>query len=369
MMSMPRILYIAAFILIFSITNGQNKFYPIGMNAEHYTCYRTVIEMSIDGIADEESWNQAQWTADFVDIEGHLKSNPPLQTRVKMLWDDNYFYVFAEMEEPHVWGTLTERDAVIFLDDDFEIFIDPDKDGINYYELEINAIETLWELILLRAYRADSRPKVLDNWNLLDIHTAVHVNGTVNDPSDIDEGWSVEWAIPFSALEELADFEKHPNDGDLWKVDFSRVDWEMEVKDGKYIKRKDADSNKILPESNWVWSPTGKINMHMPEMWGTVQFTNELAGSERKVLIKEDHDEVLKSALWYLYQAQLERKRNGLNHTINIDDLIGSDLVIPEEVELNISTTPDYFDIRGSNHERTGDWVINSDGRIYFSKY
>ena len=30
-----------------------------------------------------------------------------------MLWDDDYFYFGADMEEPHVWGTLTKRDSVI----------------------------------------------------------------------------------------------------------------------------------------------------------------------------------------------------------------------------------------------------------------
>ena len=46
-----------------------------------------------------------------------------------MLWDDTYFYVAAHLEEPHVWGTLTKHDTVIFQDNDFEIFIDPDGDN------------------------------------------------------------------------------------------------------------------------------------------------------------------------------------------------------------------------------------------------
>jgi hypothetical protein len=25
-------------------------------------------------------------------------------------------------------------------------------------------------------------------------------------------------------------------------------------------------------EDNWVWSPQGLINMHVPEMWGRVRF-------------------------------------------------------------------------------------------------
>ena len=58
-----------------------------------------------------------------------------------MLWDDEYFYVAAELEEPDIWATLTERDAVIFYDNDFEIFIDPDGDSHEYYEFEMNALQ------------------------------------------------------------------------------------------------------------------------------------------------------------------------------------------------------------------------------------
>lgn len=70
-----------------------------------------------------------------MDIEGDRKPRPRFRTRVKMLWDDNYFYMGAEMEEPHVWATLTERDSIIYRDNDFEVFIDPDGDNHNYYEI------------------------------------------------------------------------------------------------------------------------------------------------------------------------------------------------------------------------------------------
>jgi len=51
-----------------------------------------------------------------------------------MLWDDQAVYVAAELEEPHVWATLTQHDSVIFQDNDFEVFLDPDADGHNYGE-------------------------------------------------------------------------------------------------------------------------------------------------------------------------------------------------------------------------------------------
>ena len=60
-----------------------------------------------------------------------------------MLWDDDYFYIGAELREPHVWGTLTAHDSVIFHDNDFEVFIDPNGDNHEYYEFEINALGTV----------------------------------------------------------------------------------------------------------------------------------------------------------------------------------------------------------------------------------
>ena len=105
------------------------------------------------------AWASAPWTETFVDIEGYRRPEPRFKTRAKMLWDDEWFYVAAEMEEPDLWGTLTERDSVIFRDNDFELFIDPDGDTHGYYELEVNALGTPWDLLLIKGY---PRPAVCD---------------------------------------------------------------------------------------------------------------------------------------------------------------------------------------------------------------
>src|SRR5262245_61859807 len=102
-----------------------------------YLCRRAGAPLAIDGDLAKPAWQAAPWTDDFVDIEGDLKPCPPLRTRARMLWDDACFYVAAEMEEPHVWATLTQRDSVIFHDNDFEVFLNPTRDTKNYYELEI----------------------------------------------------------------------------------------------------------------------------------------------------------------------------------------------------------------------------------------
>ena len=52
-----------------------------------------------------------------------------------MFWDDNYFYFFAELQEPDIWGNITKRDAVIFHNNDFEIFIKPYTEFPQYGEL------------------------------------------------------------------------------------------------------------------------------------------------------------------------------------------------------------------------------------------
>ena len=96
---------------------------------------------------DEESWQIADWTDNFEDIEGELKPKPYLRTRLNMLWNDEYFFFGCEMEEPHVWAKLKKRDSVIFFDNDFEIFIDPDGDTHNYYEFELNDKEKAKEIL------------------------------------------------------------------------------------------------------------------------------------------------------------------------------------------------------------------------------
>jgi len=227
-----------------------------------YLCLRTNFEVRIDGVMDEMAWND-RWSEPFVDIQGDLRPLPPLGTRFRMLWDDTALYIGAELEEPHVWGTLTERDAVIYHDNDFEVFIDPDGDTHDYFELEINALNTVWDLFLEKPYR-DGGPAVHE-WDIAGLRTAVAVHGTLNSPGDLDRGWSVEIAIPWAALAERAGVRCPPEDGDRWRMNFSRVQWAVETGPDGYRKLEG-------PEDNWVWSPQGLINMHYPEMWGLVQF-------------------------------------------------------------------------------------------------
>ena len=235
-----------------------------------YVCYRTEAPLTVDGHLNEPAWKRAPWTQLFVDIEGDAKPLPRFGTRAMMLWDDDYLYFGADLEEPHVWGTLTERDSVICHDNDFEIFIDPDGDGERYMEFEINPLNAVWDLFLPKAYNKGGKADW--TWDFVGIRHAIQVDGTLNWSEDVDRGWTVEVAIPWSSMAEHAGTDCPPRPGDQWRVNFSRVEYEFEKDKGGYVRKQG------IPCDNWVWSPQGAINMHIPEMWGFVQFSETVAG-------------------------------------------------------------------------------------------
>ena len=284
--------------VVFAFTQPAIEWSP-----SHYICYRADAPLTIDGNLDEPIWQQAAWSDDFVDIMGHLKPLPRYRTNVKMLWDENYLYIGAQLQEPHIWANLTKRDAVIFYDNDFEIFIDPDGDTHEYYEFEINAYGTQWDLLLLKPYR-DGGPAI-NAWDITGLKSAVSVNGTINNPADRDTGWMVEVAIPWTVMKECAHKETPPKPDDKWRINFSRVEWEIEVVDGRYQKVMNPVTGKPKAEDNWVWSAQGLVNMHYPEMWGFVQFSEFVAGTTRDRL-RPDPEEEVRWALRRLYYEQRE---------------------------------------------------------------
>ena len=239
-----------------------------------YTCRFSATDPVVDGDLSDPAWKAAPWTADFTDIRGSGHPAPRYKTRARMLWTPRGLHVCAELRDPHVWGSLTRRNSIIFHDNDFEIFLDPDGDTLNYYEFEINALGTLWELTLDKPYSRGG--KATHGTNLPGLKSAVKVHGTLNQPADTDHSWTVEVFLPWK------DLARHrgrsacpPAPGDVWRINFSRVQWRHEVRESRYV-RIPPHGAKIPqgshPEDNWVWSPQGEINMHLPERWGRLRF-------------------------------------------------------------------------------------------------
>jgi len=297
---------IKTFVLIilfgFPVLAQQLQIPAIKFAPKEYVCYRSGEVISIDGKLDEQAWAKAEWTDYFADIEGPAKPAPRFNTRAKMLWDDSYLYVAAEIQEPDIWATIKDRDSVIFRDNDFEVFIDPDGNTHNYAEFEMNALNTVWDLLLEKPYR-DTRNAAINNWDYHGLKTAVSIDGTINNSSDKDNKWTVEIAFPLSAFKEIAEVNMPPKDGDQWRINFSRVEWKTKVVDDKHVKLINPETNSAYPEDNWVWSPQGVVNMHYPEMWGFIQFSNEIVGN-KKVNFVEKKEEAGKLFLRQIYYGE-----------------------------------------------------------------
>jgi len=288
-----------------------------------YVASKTTTSITIDGEDTDAAWSKAEWTDLFEDIENGIK--PKYATKVKMLWDETNFYILAKMEEPNVWANLKQRDTIIFYNNDFEVFIDPDNDTFNYYELEINALNTAWDLFLTKPYR-ESDIVVANGWDIPGLKSAVKINGTINNPNDTDQGWVLEMAIPWASYK-TSYFDKVVPIDKFWRVNFSRVNWQHSIKNGTYERKKDAEG-KFLPEYNWVWSPMGVINMHEPEKWGYVYFSSK----EGKDTFAIPQDEKVKWELYALYRAQKEYNGKHKAWAKSITELTKEPIVVDNKI-------------------------------------
>src|SRR5947209_6940788 len=325
---------------------------PAYLPPRGYVCCRAATPITLDGKLDEPAWQAAPWTDAFVDIEGDRRPAPRFRTRVKMLWDDEYFYIAAELEEPHVQGSFTRHDSYIFHEDnDFEVFINPDGNNHHYAELEMNALNTTWDLRLRKPYRDGGKAE--DDWEIPGLKTAVHVDGTINNPRDADRGWSIEIAIPWAIVRALNDSDKPaemPRDGDRWRVNFSRVEWRFDIVDGKYVRRKDRR------EDNWVWSPQGVVNMHQPETWGSVQFSTAAPG---QATFRPDPAGAAKHLLHRIYHAQhsFHKEHGRFAPTLaelGLADLVHATLVAPPRLEADADGFQASVDIRLAEGKQQG---------------
>lgn len=245
--------------------------------------------IQIDGKLDEKAWLNVTPSPKFVDlISGE---DVAYSTTVKLLWDSEYLYVGYEIEEPNVRGKFTERDSPIYEDNDVEIFIAGEN---AYYEFEINSLGTIYEGLFV--WQSDfeksglSKLAELDRknpklryqefngvgftqhprgkrlaflgWDYPGAKTAVAVQGTLNDASDKDSGWTVELAFPWEGLK-LLNFGKPralpPKPDDQWRIDFSRF-----------------NQYKVDPPKNdsggWALSYHGIWDSHIPEYFPYVTF-------------------------------------------------------------------------------------------------
>ncbi len=349
-----RLSFLSVFMFIALTAMGQNnlfaKYERMLTLPQSYVAYRTSGKIKIDGKLNEAAWKQAENTASFVDISGEGFPEPKYDTRAKMLWDDDYFYVGAVLQEEDIVANLTERDAIIYHDNDFEVFIDPDGDGLNYFEIENNARGVIFDLMLDKAYRSNG--KFMVQWDCPGLKLAVHRVGTLNKSTDKDKEWSVEMAIPHKAL--TMDFNNPLKAGNTWRVNFSRVQW----------------LNKKGPEENWVWTPTGMIDMHMPDRWGFVYFSNEVVGQGTEEF-KYPYNMDAYKLIWAMFYAQLDNYRSEKNYLRSEANFFLTDAELknlPKGSEITVEATTNAFQMGITVPSENVRYVVNQDGKFTVEK-
>jgi len=257
-------------------------------------CRRTTQPPSMNGRLDSPAWQRAERSPRFVDM---VTGEPGFfGTEAAALWDDEYLYVGFWIEEPFVRARLTERDALIFQESDVEVFIDG---GDCYYEFEINALGTIYEVFFIwkdalarfdavewdvlrrnaltfggdydrqpASFWRGTHPRGL-RWAFLDydmpgLRWATHVDGAINDDSVVDKGWTVEIAFPWSGMKWLANGRSlPPKDGDEWRVFFGR------------FEALRAGGQEVSPHPAWAWNAHGVYDTHRPECFTRVRFSEE----------------------------------------------------------------------------------------------
>ena len=166
-------------------------------------------------------------------------AEPQQATRVSAAWDAEEMRVLIRAEDTHISATLTERDAPLYTEEVVEVFLDPVGDGECYFEIEINPLNAVLDLVLRRNRSGYKKDFV---WRCENLRTCVRREAA---------GWSAELAIPFSSL--AAD---PPQTGEKWRGNFARIDRPPDI-----------------PRELTAWSPTGFANFHVPERFGVIEFS------------------------------------------------------------------------------------------------
>jgi hypothetical protein len=246
----------------------------------------------------------------------------------------------------------------IFQDHALEIFFDPDEDGLNYVEFQINAYEAVWDLIMPKAYRNGGAS--LSTWDIKGLKKSVFVNGTLNNPSDTDKYWGIELAFP---VRSLAGGRGGLTAGSTWRMNFSRVDWQTQIVDGKYVRTK-TDKGQNMPPVYTTWTSQGAVNLHAPEMFGYVQFVDALPS---KTAIISPENAKMKQTLWKYYYLQQDYKIKNMKYAANLDELSKAypSISFAGDPAIKMAATEYQFWLQSPALSAGGSYALDHDGKFY----
>ena len=144
----------------------------------------------LDGDTDDPGWtapDAVARTGPFEQASG-VAGRPYSDAR--LVWGDGQLYIALYAADDDIRARVTEADGPVWLDDSFRLVF---RRGAVEYVIHVSA----------RGVVADARcaPGAApdDTWNS-GAHVSHDVDGTLDDPTDSDEEWVVEMAIPLASL-------------------------------------------------------------------------------------------------------------------------------------------------------------------------
>ena len=222
--------------------------------AEDFVCHWAQGPIVIDGIADDKAWSNATLIDGFR-IPGSLTPVPQTATRARLLWDRQYLYFFAELEDHDLFADITEHDGMTWNNDVFEIFLKPSRESNGYYEFQVNAAGTEMDMFL--PDQESGGFNALKSSNDFHWKTQVGRNGTLNQREDRDQSWSVEGRIPWIDFMPTGG---RPKLDEVWQLALCRYDYTLGQK----------------PELSSC-APLTKLDFHRYQDYATLRFAS---GSE-----------------------------------------------------------------------------------------
>ena len=211
-----------------------------------------------DGKMDETDWTKSEVrTFDYT-----YKAEKPddiQKTKFRMLWDDENLYLFFECEDKYITARETKRDGMPFYDDCAEIFLTPAPNSSNAHIcFEVNVLKAVNDIVYVNDFTQGLGLPV-KGYNPNDVKIGVQINGTLNDNSDIDKGWTMEFAIPKEAF--LGADRHYPiKAGTQWAF--------LALRQGRNeIEGERRVTSTIFPVDNFI-----EKDVHQPNMFGLMEF-------------------------------------------------------------------------------------------------